>query len=819
MEAAAGSIRGHENATVLIVEDSPVQAELLRRALEGAGYKVIAAGNGAEGLAMAQGHHPVAVVSDINMPVMDGYALCHAIRQDDGLKSTPVILLTMLSDPQDVIGGLNAGADAYVTKPYNVPSLVSRIELLVSYPPPPPPPVERRKLEVHLGGETHLVDAHGPRMLNLLVSSYENAVLQNRELVATQQALEELNQHLEQKVVEKTAALRESEERFRSISTSAQDAIIVMDDAGRITFWNAAAEKMFGYSGKDVLGQELHPLLGPARYQDDYRKGFEHFRSTGEGPVVGKTIELTAMRSGGEEFPVELSLSTAQLVNKRHAFGIIRDISERKRAEQKIAKLNRLYATLSGINMAIVHAASPAELFDRVCEVAVEQGKFAMAWIGTVDGPDPMIAPVARRGLSQDDMAAVRRSIGPIAESPSHAATAIREKRIVYTNDHGAEALTATWRAVVTEWSIRGSAALPITQFGKVVGMLALYVKEQNFFDPQQLALLEEMRTDISFAMDRFDSEAQKTRAETALRDSEVRYRSLAENLCTLIYRADPKTLSPTYVNPAVEQIYGHSAEEWVKNPELRERTIHPGDRERVLRVFADAQAKLENGATEYRILRHDGATRWVSDSYSWEKDSAGQVAALDGVMSDITERKRVEEELRRLNWALRALGQSNSALVHAGTEKELFQACCEAIADTHGYPLAWIGLAIDDTANSIAVAAAAGEAVAYMHAIEISWADTPHGGGPTGMAIRSGATQVTDDLAQSEGYLPWRDAALAHGLASSIALPIRASGKIMGALVVYGREPNAFAPPEIQLFEELALDIGYGIASRRTLA
>ena len=239
--------RGAKPATILIVEDSPVQAELLSRALEGAGYKVIAAGNGAEGLAMAKANHPAAVVSDINMPVMDGYALCHAIRRDDALKVTPMILLTMLSDPQDVIRGLNAGADAYVTKPYNVPTLVSRVESLLAYPPVPPPPVERRKVEVRLAGETHLVDAHGPRMLNLLVSTYENAVVQNRELIATQQALEDLNQHLEQKVLEKTAELRESEQRFRALIENASDLVLVIDAHGMVTYVSPSVRRVGGY--------------------------------------------------------------------------------------------------------------------------------------------------------------------------------------------------------------------------------------------------------------------------------------------------------------------------------------------------------------------------------------------------------------------------------------------------------------------------------------------------------------------------------------------------------------------------------------------
>ncbi|MBI2316140.1 MAG: response regulator [Betaproteobacteria bacterium] len=202
-----GPAAGAPSTTILIVEDSPVQGELLRRALEQEGYRVIAARNGAEGLALAKEHHPDLVISDINMPVMDGYKMCEAIRHEPALKTTPVILLTMLADPEDVVLGLKVGADAYLTKPYNIPSLISRIQSLLAHPPVPPPEDERRRVSIRLAGHTHTVDAHGPRILSLLVSTYENAVLQNRDLAATQQALEDLNQHLEQKVLEKTAEL------------------------------------------------------------------------------------------------------------------------------------------------------------------------------------------------------------------------------------------------------------------------------------------------------------------------------------------------------------------------------------------------------------------------------------------------------------------------------------------------------------------------------------------------------------------------------------------------------------------------------------
>ena len=130
---------GGTEATILIVEDSPVQAELLRRALEEQATRSSRHAT-APKASPWPGTHPAAVVSDINMPVMDGYAMRHVIRGDADLKFTPVILLTMLSDPVDVIRGLNAGADAYLTKPYNIPSLIARIELLLAYPPAPPPP-------------------------------------------------------------------------------------------------------------------------------------------------------------------------------------------------------------------------------------------------------------------------------------------------------------------------------------------------------------------------------------------------------------------------------------------------------------------------------------------------------------------------------------------------------------------------------------------------------------------------------------------------------------------------------------------------------
>jgi len=133
-------------------------------------------------------------------------------------------------------------------------------------------------------------------------------------------------------------ALRESEEKYRMISGTAKDAIIMMDDQGNISYWNLAAEKMFGYAQEEVIGKDLHLLLGPQRHHQAYQKGFDTFKKTGQGAAVGKTLELSAIRKDGTEFPISLSVTGIKLKGKQHATGIIRDITDRKRAAEELKK-------------------------------------------------------------------------------------------------------------------------------------------------------------------------------------------------------------------------------------------------------------------------------------------------------------------------------------------------------------------------------------------------------------------------------------------------------------------------------------------------
>ena len=150
-------------------------------------------------------------------------------------------------------------------------------------------------------------------------------------------------------------ALRESESRLRAITDSAQDAVLMMDPKGKISYWNPAAERIFGYTREEAIGQILHTYIVPKRYQEAHNAAFPLFQQTGKGSVVGTTLDLNAIRKDGQEIAIQLSLSAIQIEGKWHAVGLLRDITDRKRAEAELIEtnLNLEIATARANEMAI----------------------------------------------------------------------------------------------------------------------------------------------------------------------------------------------------------------------------------------------------------------------------------------------------------------------------------------------------------------------------------------------------------------------------------------------------------------------------------
>ncbi len=207
---------------ILIVEDSPAQASLLNHTLTANGYAARTACNGREALASLQTARPLIVISDIVMPEMDGFQLCRAIKSNDPTKDLPVVLLTALSDPEDVLRGLECGADGFITKPYDEDYLLSRLEHAIANARLRAESGDHTGGELLFKGQKYCIASDRRQILDLLLSTYETAVRRNRELQELKEKLELLNESLEYKVLERTAALTAEIEERKKIQEELQ---------------------------------------------------------------------------------------------------------------------------------------------------------------------------------------------------------------------------------------------------------------------------------------------------------------------------------------------------------------------------------------------------------------------------------------------------------------------------------------------------------------------------------------------------------------------------------------------------------------------
>jgi DNA-binding response OmpR family regulator/nitrogen-specific signal transduction histidine kinase len=207
----------HNSVEILIAEDSPTQAEQLKYILEQQGYRLTVVRNGYEALAALQRHVPTLVISDVIMPEMDGYELCTRIKREAAFHGIRVILLTSLTDPADVIKGLEAGADSFIFKPYDEHYLLARVSYLLANQHLREDESTQMGVEVFFAGRKFFITSDRLQILNLLLSTYEAAIQKNLELATAQDALRDLNEHLESKVAQRTAALEvQIEERIQA---------------------------------------------------------------------------------------------------------------------------------------------------------------------------------------------------------------------------------------------------------------------------------------------------------------------------------------------------------------------------------------------------------------------------------------------------------------------------------------------------------------------------------------------------------------------------------------------------------------------------
>ena len=325
---------------LLVVEDSPTQAENLRLVLEDIGFAVEVARDAEEALASFVQQPSDAIISDIVMPGLSGYELCRRIKDMPGGRRVPIILLTTLSDPMDIVQGLESGADSFLTKPYEPNQLVARARSLLDNRNARADDKFRMGVELVFMGKRFSITSEKEQMLNLLISTFEDTLLKNQELRASQAESAAAKAKLEEYAALLEGHAEASEEKYRRLVEAANDAILLADaEKGIIIDVNRAAGRLFGMPPEKLIG--LHQKkLHPEGEGQDYEKLFHNLLTSGQAV----TADIFIRRADGGRVPVEISGSVFELHGRRVALGIFRDVTERKATEAQLRQSQKMEA-------------------------------------------------------------------------------------------------------------------------------------------------------------------------------------------------------------------------------------------------------------------------------------------------------------------------------------------------------------------------------------------------------------------------------------------------------------------------------------------
>ena len=311
------------DSAILIVEDSPTQATALGYLLETNGYRVTKAVNGKDAMRLLKIMKPHLIISDINMPEMNGYEMCKTLKSEPAYKNIPVILLTSMSEPTDIINGIQSGADSFITKPYENEYLLTRIENII---------VNRQlrksinsdvPIEIIFRGNKYSINAEREQILDLLISVFETAIdkndklldiqasqiqmideitIKNNELVKTRDELRGLTEDLEKQ----KKYLMRSKETIRAIISSIADGILVTDVNQKIIMMNRAAEEFLGITfseienctfdtiiGDDSIKKEISHIINQLKHEYDFDFSINSGGKTPDRIMHGKTALIT----------------------------------------------------------------------------------------------------------------------------------------------------------------------------------------------------------------------------------------------------------------------------------------------------------------------------------------------------------------------------------------------------------------------------------------------------------------------------------------------------------------------------------------------
>jgi len=553
----------------------------------------LTASNGKKGIELAVSEDPDVILLDIVMPVMDGFVVCKKLKSDKKTCDIPVVFVTAIKDDKDSrIRALEYGAEAFLAKPIDESELKAQIRAMVK--------IKKANSE----------------------KRDENDRLAALVIERTLDLEFELNERVKAEI-----SMRESEERFRSVTQSANDAIITTDSEGLVMGWNQGAEKIFGYSEAEITNQKL-TLIIPQKYEKLHLDGLQKTSNQGKNRVIGKTVELFGLHKNGNEIPIELSLAEWENASGKYFTGIIRDISQRKMME------DQLNETLKELKL----SQSIAQVGNWKLDL---ETRF---FIASDEGLRLFGFPLNSKPHFDDISDCIH---------PQH-------RNLV---------LETLNQALLTKQKFSVEILIHKKDTGELRNILSIGDVQCNA-DGKPVALVG-INQDITV----------QKQATEALRASEEKYRTIFNSVQDVFYQTDfDGTIRD--VSPSIRQFLGFSTEELLGGP-VAILYYDKNDREKLLeKIRTDGGLKDD----EIRLKSKSGELKYASINAGAVLDKNNNPIYINGSLRDITARKLAELALQAIETNYRDLVLKMPDGVYKSTEAGRFISTNPALATMLGY-------------------------------------------------------------------------------------------------------------------------------------
>lgn len=422
-------------------------------------------------------------------------------------------------------------------------------------------------------------------------------------------------------------ALRASEERFRSIAEATQEWIWEIDVDGLYTFCSPAVEAILGYPPDRLIGTNCLDIVSQDVRQtvtDLLRRGIQQKR--GWRDLVLRLNHATGGIRWLDSNALPLLDATGNVIGYR---GVARDITHHRLQQERIARLSRIQAVLSGINSTIVRVRERRELLRESCRIAVQQGGFRMAWIGLVEPGALKATPLVSEGFEQGYLQEIGLTLAHREEDPGPVGEALRQRKMVVVNDIEA-ASQHLLKSQALARGFRSQMAMPLIVDDQVVAVLVLYAAETGFFDYEELKLLKDLAGDISFALDYIGKEEKLTYVSyydtlTGLPNRQLFFDRLAQALHSA--RAERRQIAVMIIDLQRFKRINDTLGRYAGDQVLKELAS------RLQRTISESATPARIGGDRFAVVLPNLAgismARWIDD---WIVDSFAEPLIIDDI-------------------------------------------------------------------------------------------------------------------------------------------------------------------------------------------